>query len=69
MVAIPVMLRGMAANPLTGSAGLCRVGAALMGFTWYGLRPDCRAERVGLQYWVGKRVWAREGVGEGVVRW
>ena len=48
--ATPVMLRGMAAKPETWSIGLCTSGPRFSGFTWYGLRPDCKAERVGEQY-------------------
>ena len=47
---MPVMLRGMAAKPETGSAGLEISGSAFRGLTWYGLRPLCSAERLGEQY-------------------
>ena len=49
LVAIPVMLRGIAANPDTGSAGFEMDGAAFSTFTWTGRRPDCRLDREGLQ--------------------
>jgi len=47
---MPVMLRGIAAKPETGSAGFEMSGSALSGLTWYGFRPLCSAERLGEQY-------------------
>jgi hypothetical protein len=49
-VAMPVMLRGMAAKPETGSDRFEISAALLSALTWYGWRPDCSAERVGLQH-------------------
>ena len=50
LVAMPVMLRGIAAKPDTGSSALLIEGSAFSGLTWKGFLPDCRADRVGEQY-------------------
>ena len=49
-VAMPVMFRGMAAKPETGSERLEISAAEFSALTWYGWRPDCSAERVGEQH-------------------
>jgi hypothetical protein len=49
-VAIPVMFRGIPANPETGSSGFEISMAAFSALTWYGWRPLWIAERVGEQH-------------------
>jgi hypothetical protein len=44
------MLRGTAAKPEMGSAGLCTFESALSTLTWIGRRPDWMVLRVGEQY-------------------
>lgn len=44
------MLRGMPAKPATGSAGLWHAASRFSTFTCMGRRPDCSADRDGLQY-------------------
>ena len=46
---MPVMFRGMAAKPETGSAGFHVSGPMLRTLTCTGKRPDWRHERVGEQ--------------------
>ena len=45
-----VMLRGTPAKPETGSCLFQMAMSSLSTFTWYGRRPLCTDERVGLQY-------------------